>query len=65
MIPLQPNFFHTWALNTTEFNYKWEVVTTKSFTRNAEQREAVLLWLSSIAADRERAEWVATPRLSI
>ncbi|KAG5594966.1 hypothetical protein H5410_036198 [Solanum commersonii] len=34
--------------------------------RNAEQREVVTLWLAKyIAADGERAEWVATPRLGI
>ncbi|KAG5585149.1 hypothetical protein H5410_045583 [Solanum commersonii] len=37
-----------------------------AFQRNAEQREAVILWLARyIAADGERVEWVAATRLGI
>uniref|UniRef100_M1DX37 Integrase core domain containing protein n=1 Tax=Solanum tuberosum TaxID=4113 RepID=M1DX37_SOLTU len=37
-----------------------------STTRNADQREAVIPWLAKyIAADGERAEWVAAPQLGI
>uniref|UniRef100_M1E140 Integrase core domain containing protein n=1 Tax=Solanum tuberosum TaxID=4113 RepID=M1E140_SOLTU len=43
-----------------------DIVRSGTFQRNTEQREAVLLWLARyIAADGERAEWVAAPRLGI
>uniref|UniRef100_M1DWY7 Putative plant transposon protein domain-containing protein n=1 Tax=Solanum tuberosum TaxID=4113 RepID=M1DWY7_SOLTU len=61
-----PTMGHSWSLNTSEFDYRWDIVRSGAFHRNAEQREAVLLWLARyIAADGERAEWVATPRLGI
>uniref|UniRef100_M1DKL7 Integrase core domain containing protein n=1 Tax=Solanum tuberosum TaxID=4113 RepID=M1DKL7_SOLTU len=61
-----PTTGHTWSLNTAEFDYIWDIVRSDAFQRNAEQREAVILWLAKyIAADGERAEWVATPRLGI
>jgi len=56
----------SWSLNTSEFDYRWDCVRSGAFQRNAEQREAIILWLARyIAADGERAEWVATPRLGI
>uniref|UniRef100_M1DTP8 Integrase core domain containing protein n=1 Tax=Solanum tuberosum TaxID=4113 RepID=M1DTP8_SOLTU len=57
---------HTWPLNTAKIDYRWDVVMSKAFTRNAEQREAVILWLAKyIAADGEHAEWVTASRLGI
>ncbi|KAG5610301.1 hypothetical protein H5410_021582, partial [Solanum commersonii] len=57
---------HSWSLNTTEFDYRWDIVQSGAFQRNAEQREAVILWLSRyIAVDGERAEWVTALRLGI
>ncbi|KAG5594533.1 hypothetical protein H5410_035765 [Solanum commersonii] len=59
-----PSPDHTWALNTAEFDYKWDVVRSGAFMRNAQQREVVLLWLERhIAADVERVEWVSSPHL--
>uniref|UniRef100_M1DJL9 Integrase core domain containing protein n=1 Tax=Solanum tuberosum TaxID=4113 RepID=M1DJL9_SOLTU len=61
-----PTTGHSWSLNTSEFDYRWDIVRSGAFQRNAEQREAVLLWLARyIAADGEHAEWVAAPRLGI
>uniref|UniRef100_M1DB20 Putative plant transposon protein domain-containing protein n=1 Tax=Solanum tuberosum TaxID=4113 RepID=M1DB20_SOLTU len=61
-----PTTGHSWSLNTSEFDYRWDSVRSGAFQKNAEQREAVILWLARyIAADGERAEWVATPRLGI
>uniref|UniRef100_M1DI20 Integrase core domain containing protein n=1 Tax=Solanum tuberosum TaxID=4113 RepID=M1DI20_SOLTU len=61
-----PTTGHSWSVNTTEFDYRWDIVRSGAFQRNAEQRETVLLWLARyIAADGERAEWVSTPRLGI
>ncbi|KAG5572275.1 hypothetical protein H5410_062041 [Solanum commersonii] len=61
-----PTTGHSWSLNTAEFDYRWYIVRSGTFQRNAEQREAVILWLAKyIALDREHAEWVATPRLGI
>uniref|UniRef100_M1DG60 Integrase core domain containing protein n=1 Tax=Solanum tuberosum TaxID=4113 RepID=M1DG60_SOLTU len=61
-----PTTGHSWSLNTAEFDYRWDIVRSGTFQRNAEQREAVILWLARyITADGERAEWVATPRLGI
>uniref|UniRef100_M1DZ10 Integrase core domain containing protein n=1 Tax=Solanum tuberosum TaxID=4113 RepID=M1DZ10_SOLTU len=61
-----PTAGHSWSLNTSEFDYRWDIVQSGTFERNAEQREAVLLWLARyIAADGERVEWVAAPRLGI
>uniref|UniRef100_M1DJ00 Integrase core domain containing protein n=1 Tax=Solanum tuberosum TaxID=4113 RepID=M1DJ00_SOLTU len=61
-----PTTGHSWSLNTSEFDYRWDSVRSGAFQRNAEQREAVILWLARyIVADGERAEWVATPRLGI
>ncbi|KAH0761420.1 hypothetical protein KY290_017493 [Solanum tuberosum] len=57
---------HSWPLNTTEFDCRWDIVRGGTFQRNAEQREAVTLWLAKhIAADGERAEWVTAPQLGI
>uniref|UniRef100_M1DLY7 Integrase core domain containing protein n=1 Tax=Solanum tuberosum TaxID=4113 RepID=M1DLY7_SOLTU len=57
---------HTWALNTTEFDYRWDVVRSGAFMRNAEQTETVILWLAKyIVADGKRAEWVTPPQLGI
>uniref|UniRef100_M1DL71 Integrase core domain containing protein n=1 Tax=Solanum tuberosum TaxID=4113 RepID=M1DL71_SOLTU len=61
-----PTTGHSWSLNTSEFDYRWDIVRSGAFQRNAEQREVVLLWLARyIAADGEHAEWVAAPRLGI
>ncbi|KAG5619638.1 hypothetical protein H5410_004856 [Solanum commersonii] len=61
-----PTAGHSWSLNTAEFDYRWDIVRSGAFKRNSEQREAVILWLAKyIAADGERAEWVAAPRLGI
>ncbi|KAG5591674.1 hypothetical protein H5410_042188 [Solanum commersonii] len=61
-----PTVGHSWSLNTEEFDYRWDIVRSGAFQRNSEQREAVILWLARyIAADGERVEWVATPRLGI
>ena len=61
-----PTTGHSWSLNTSEFDYRWDIVRSGAFQRNAEQQEAVILWLARyIAADGERAEWVATSRLGI
>ncbi|KAG5604757.1 hypothetical protein H5410_026249, partial [Solanum commersonii] len=61
-----PTASHFCSLNTTEFDYKWGIVCSGAFERNSEQREAVILWLARyIAANGERAEWVAAPRLGI
>uniref|UniRef100_M1DXG2 Integrase core domain containing protein n=1 Tax=Solanum tuberosum TaxID=4113 RepID=M1DXG2_SOLTU len=50
----------------TDFDYIWDTLRSGAFTRNAEQRDALLLWLARhIAVDGERAEWVTTPRLGI
>ncbi|KAG5594814.1 hypothetical protein H5410_036046 [Solanum commersonii] len=57
---------HSWSLNTAEFDYRWDIMRSGAFQRNAEQREAVILWLARYTdADGERAEWVAAPRLGI
>ncbi|KAG5579575.1 hypothetical protein H5410_050202 [Solanum commersonii] len=61
-----PTAGHSWSLNTAEFDYRWDIVRSGAFQRNSEQREAVIHWLAKyIAADGERAEWVAAPRLGI
>ncbi|KAG5579544.1 hypothetical protein H5410_050171 [Solanum commersonii] len=61
-----PTAGHSWSLNTTEFDYRWDIVRSGAFQRNSEQREAVIHWLAKyIAADGKRAEWVAAPRLGI
>uniref|UniRef100_M1DHT2 Integrase core domain containing protein n=1 Tax=Solanum tuberosum TaxID=4113 RepID=M1DHT2_SOLTU len=61
-----PTTGHFWSLNTTEFDYIWDIVQRGAFQRNAEQRETVILWVAKyIVAYGERAEWVATPRLGI
>ncbi|KAG5599583.1 hypothetical protein H5410_030953 [Solanum commersonii] len=61
-----PTIGHSWSLNTAEFEYIWDIVRSSAFQRNAEQREAVILWLAKyIAADGECAEWVAAPWLGI
>uniref|UniRef100_M1DU07 Integrase core domain containing protein n=1 Tax=Solanum tuberosum TaxID=4113 RepID=M1DU07_SOLTU len=61
-----PTTGHSWSANTSELDYRWDIVRSGAFQRNAEQREAVILWLARyIAADGERAEWVTAPRLGI
>ncbi|KAG5585747.1 hypothetical protein H5410_046181 [Solanum commersonii] len=61
-----PSIQRTWALNTGEFNYRWDIVRSGAFTRNSEQREVMLLWLArNIAVNEEREEWVAAPRIGI
>ncbi|KAG5580958.1 hypothetical protein H5410_051585 [Solanum commersonii] len=56
-----PTTGHSWSLNTVEFDYRWDIVRSGAFQRNAEQREAVILWLAKyIVAVGERTEWVAT-----
>ncbi|KAG5599411.1 hypothetical protein H5410_030781 [Solanum commersonii] len=61
-----PTAGHSWSLNIAEFDYRWDIVRSGAFQRNSEQREAVIQWLAKyIAADGERAEWVAAPRLGI
>ncbi|KAG5571946.1 hypothetical protein H5410_061712 [Solanum commersonii] len=40
-----------------EFYYKWDIVRSGAFQRNAEQREAIILWLAKyIIDDGERAK---------
>uniref|UniRef100_M1DAD5 Integrase core domain containing protein n=1 Tax=Solanum tuberosum TaxID=4113 RepID=M1DAD5_SOLTU len=41
-----PTTGHSWSVNTAEFDYRWDIVRSGAFQRNAEQREAVLLWLA-------------------
>ena len=61
-----PTTGHSWSSNTSEFDHPWDIVRSGDFQRNTEQREAVILWLARyIAADGERAEWVAALRLGI
>uniref|UniRef100_M1DVC0 Integrase core domain containing protein n=1 Tax=Solanum tuberosum TaxID=4113 RepID=M1DVC0_SOLTU len=61
-----PTTGYSWSLNTSEFDYRWDIVRSGAFQRNAEQREAVLLCLARyIVADSERTEWVTTPWLGI
>ncbi|KAG5610353.1 hypothetical protein H5410_021634 [Solanum commersonii] len=61
-----PTTGHCWSLNTADFDYRWDIIRSGAFQRNAEQRKTVILWLAKyIAADGERAEWVATPWLGI
>ncbi|KAG5594863.1 hypothetical protein H5410_036095 [Solanum commersonii] len=61
-----PTAGHSWYLNTTEFDYRWDIVWSGAFQRNAKQREDVILWLARyIAGDGEHAEWVTAPRLGI
>ncbi|KAG5632238.1 hypothetical protein H5410_003955 [Solanum commersonii] len=60
-----PTTCHFWSLNIAKFDYRWDIVWSGDFQRNAEKREVVLLWLAKyIVDDGERAEWVATPRVS-
>ena len=52
-----PTTGHSWSPNTSEFDYRWDIVRSGAFQRNAEQREAVILWLARyIAADGEQAK---------
>uniref|UniRef100_M1DYQ6 Integrase core domain containing protein n=1 Tax=Solanum tuberosum TaxID=4113 RepID=M1DYQ6_SOLTU len=37
---------HTLAINTVELDYRWDIMQTGSFQRNAEQRENLLRWLA-------------------
>uniref|UniRef100_M1B3B1 Retrotransposon gag protein n=1 Tax=Solanum tuberosum TaxID=4113 RepID=M1B3B1_SOLTU len=60
-----PTTGHSWSLNTSEFDYKWDIVRSGAFQRNAEQREAILLWLARyIAADGELEPQVAPTALA-
>uniref|UniRef100_M1DJI3 Integrase core domain containing protein n=1 Tax=Solanum tuberosum TaxID=4113 RepID=M1DJI3_SOLTU len=59
-------FYALYAATLREFDYRWDIVRSGAFQRNANQREAVLLWLARyIVVDGERAEWVAARRLGI
>uniref|UniRef100_M1DKU2 Putative plant transposon protein domain-containing protein n=1 Tax=Solanum tuberosum TaxID=4113 RepID=M1DKU2_SOLTU len=42
-----PTTGHSWSLNIAKFDYRWDIVWSGTFQRNAEQQEAVLLWLAS------------------
>uniref|UniRef100_M1DIV7 Integrase core domain containing protein n=1 Tax=Solanum tuberosum TaxID=4113 RepID=M1DIV7_SOLTU len=45
----------TWALNSAEFDYRWDIVRSGVFQQNEEQREAILLWLARyIVVDGQR-----------
>uniref|UniRef100_M1DRN1 Putative plant transposon protein domain-containing protein n=1 Tax=Solanum tuberosum TaxID=4113 RepID=M1DRN1_SOLTU len=58
-----PTTGHSWSVNATEFEYRWDIVRSDAFQRNADQQEAVILWLAKyIAADAERAD--GSPHLS-
>ncbi|KAG5621180.1 hypothetical protein H5410_006398 [Solanum commersonii] len=46
-----------------EFDYRWDIVRSGAFQRNAEQM--VLYFAGVHSADGEHAEWVAAPRLGI
>uniref|UniRef100_M1E0R7 Putative plant transposon protein domain-containing protein n=1 Tax=Solanum tuberosum TaxID=4113 RepID=M1E0R7_SOLTU len=35
-----PTTGHSWSLNTSEFDYRWDIVRSGAFQSNAEQREA-------------------------
>ena len=61
-----PTTGHSWSPNTSEFDYRWDIVRSGAFQRNADQRKPIILWLAKyIAADGERAEWVAALWLGI
>uniref|UniRef100_M1DF67 Integrase core domain containing protein n=1 Tax=Solanum tuberosum TaxID=4113 RepID=M1DF67_SOLTU len=61
-----PTTGHSWPLNTAEFDYRWDIVRGNAFQRNAEQREAITIWLAkNIVADGKHAEWVTAPQLGI
>ncbi|KAG5599893.1 hypothetical protein H5410_031263 [Solanum commersonii] len=52
---------HSWALNTAEFDYKWDSVRGEEFQHSAEKRKTLLQWLASqISTNGERAEWFTT-----
>uniref|UniRef100_M1DJH9 Integrase core domain containing protein n=1 Tax=Solanum tuberosum TaxID=4113 RepID=M1DJH9_SOLTU len=56
---------HTWTLNTTKFDYRWDIVRSGEFQRNEEKR-TVSHWLAKyIATNEERAKWVTTPGLRV
>uniref|UniRef100_M1DZ66 Integrase core domain containing protein n=1 Tax=Solanum tuberosum TaxID=4113 RepID=M1DZ66_SOLTU len=42
-----PTTGHSWSTNTSEFDYRWDILRSGAFQRNVEQREAVILWLAS------------------
>ncbi|KAG5631012.1 hypothetical protein H5410_002729 [Solanum commersonii] len=44
-----PTAGHSWSLNTAEFDYRWDIVRSGAFQRNAEQREAIILWLARVS----------------
>uniref|UniRef100_M1D841 Integrase core domain containing protein n=1 Tax=Solanum tuberosum TaxID=4113 RepID=M1D841_SOLTU len=46
---------HTWALNTTKFEYRWDIVWGGEFQRSAKKKEIVLRWFARyIATDGVR-----------
>uniref|UniRef100_M1E102 Integrase core domain containing protein n=1 Tax=Solanum tuberosum TaxID=4113 RepID=M1E102_SOLTU len=44
-----PTMGHSWSLNISKFGYRWDIVRSGAFQRNAEQREVVLLWLARVS----------------
>uniref|UniRef100_M1DW71 Integrase core domain containing protein n=1 Tax=Solanum tuberosum TaxID=4113 RepID=M1DW71_SOLTU len=57
---------HTLPINTIEYDYWMGIIQSGAFQRDAEQKETLLLWLSShIADDGECIKWVQTPSLGI
>uniref|UniRef100_M1C927 Integrase core domain containing protein n=1 Tax=Solanum tuberosum TaxID=4113 RepID=M1C927_SOLTU len=49
-----------------DFDYRWDIVRSRAFQRNAGQRDTLLCWLSChLATDGDRAEWVSTLSLGI
>uniref|UniRef100_M1CXV0 Integrase core domain containing protein n=1 Tax=Solanum tuberosum TaxID=4113 RepID=M1CXV0_SOLTU len=39
-----PTTGHSWSLNTAEFDYRWDIVRSGAFQRNAEQDSGVPIW---------------------
>uniref|UniRef100_M1DGP2 Integrase core domain containing protein n=1 Tax=Solanum tuberosum TaxID=4113 RepID=M1DGP2_SOLTU len=56
-----PTTGHSWSLNTSEFDYRWDIVRSGTFQRNAEQREAVLLWLASSSRSTPQLGAIVVP----
>uniref|UniRef100_M1DX05 Integrase core domain containing protein n=1 Tax=Solanum tuberosum TaxID=4113 RepID=M1DX05_SOLTU len=57
---------HTLPINTTKFDYRWDIIRSGAFQRNADQRETLLRWLARhLTTDGERAELVSSPHLGI
>uniref|UniRef100_M1D8Z3 Integrase core domain containing protein n=1 Tax=Solanum tuberosum TaxID=4113 RepID=M1D8Z3_SOLTU len=42
-----PTTDHSWPLNTTEFDYRWDIERGDAFERNTEQRETITLWVDA------------------